>query len=159
MTAKNDTKLIREAVVELDFPISYAYKGDMQEGTFVTLKAPTGKQLVECSELKQAFFQAMSSHQNNGMSPTDEQKEDGAEEITGEVVLSLIAMSTNVKLSSVLLSAKELFANNTAFLDGETKMTRPLLEELHPEDFEKLLGEYFVNFILASWLAKVRNGL
>lgn len=158
MTAEKP-ELIREIIVELDMPVEYAYKGEMQIGSFITLKAPTGKQMVECADLKQAFFQAISSQTATSTATVEGDEKSTLSALTGDTIMALIAMSSVSKLSSVLVSAKELFANGVAFMEGETKLTKPMLDMLNPDDLERMIGDYYLNFILASWLQKQQKNL
>ena len=39
-------------------------------------------------------------------------------------------------------------------IDGEVKVTKPILDEMSNDDLEGMLGEYLANFILRSVLSK-----
>ena len=139
----------------LTTPISYAYKGEMQEGGFITLNAPTSKNMKECAELKQAFFRALPKNQGAVQAEPTKDEEDA--ELTGDAIMGLISMSDNVELSVVLATARELFSSGLAMVEGETKVTKPILDSLTLDDLECMVGEYLAVFILASALKKMKK--
>ena len=143
---------------ELELPFQYAYKGDLQEASFVTLKAPSSKHISYCADLKQAFMRALPT--DGGASAAEGDKDGkGVDDLDGESIMMLISMSKDVDLKTVLISARELFASGLAFVDGETKMTKPMVDEMSQDDLENMLGKYYLNFILASWLRKMKESL
>ncbi len=143
-----------EIVTEFQFnvvtPFTYASKGENVDATFITLSAPTSKHSRECSALKQAFFRAL---------PREEKKVDAPEkfEVSGTEVMTLIAMSKDVDLADVMDVGKKLLTNNLAMVEGEVKLTMNLIERMSQDDVESMIGEYMVNFTLASSLAKMNE--
>ncbi len=140
---------------ELKAGFTYGDKdGNQQTASFIELAAPTSRNMTECAELKQSFYRALPDDKD----ATDEDRE-GKEigDIKGADVIGLILRSKDVKLITVLLHAKALFTSGIAKVDGETKMTKPLCDKMNNEDFEDMVGEYLVNFILASMLQKMKN--
>lgn len=135
--------------------LRYAVSGNMEEAQSITLVAPTSKHMVECAQLKQAFFRALPKQ--SPTSDSAETKNDADTKLTGEAIMGLIAMSPDVELSVVLLTAKELFSKNIGLIDGEVKLTKPLIDEMSLDDLESMTGEYLANFILASALTKMKN--
>jgi len=137
----------------LSTPIEYAYRGEQVEGTFVTMKAPTSRNMSECAALKQAFFRAL---------PQDDTveadaREEGEAEITGEGIMTLITMSKDVELATVLVTGRELLTSGVALVEGEEKLTKPLLDKISQDDLEGMVGEYMANFILASALQRLKK--
>ena len=141
---------------ELQSPIEYAHKGNMETASFIEISAPTSKNMSECADLKQAFFQAMPKSDNVEKDDKDDKDEGSLDDLDGESIMMLISMSPNVKLKCVLVSAIELFSSGIALVDGEEKVTKPILDELTQDDLECMLGEYYLNFILASWLTRMK---
>ena len=139
----------------LKTPFDYTFKGDTAKAEFITLSAPTSKTTQECSALKQAFFRAMGEREGKGgKADVDAEVDD----IEGSDVLILIAMSNNVDLSDVMDNAKKLFQQpNIAMIDGETKMKTELIGRMSVDDLEDMLGEYMVNFTLASSMKRLKN--
>lgn len=136
---------------ELEQPIEYAKGGDLEEAKFITLSAPTSRNMAELAFLKQAFFRAL---------PKDgaveaEQEGDGEAKLTGDAVMTLITMS-DVDLSSVLATGRELLTSGVALVGGEQKLTKPLADNLSMDDLGNMIGEYMANFILASALRRLK---
>lgn len=149
---KEDKKFID---FSLTSPIEYMYNGEVVEGQFITLMPPTSKNITECADLKQAFFRALPKDTGDTEEVTEEDKKNSEGELNGEAIMGLIAMSNNVDLSKVLLTARELFASGIAKIDGETRVNKPMLNNMSLDDLEAMAGEYLVNFILASALKKM----
>ncbi len=136
-------------------PLSYSSDGSQYDGTFIRLFAPSSKVSKECSALKQAFLRAVPKEASKNARPTSE---DSAASLTGSDVIEILAMSADVDLPDVLEIGRRLFlAPGIAKVEGETKLTNTLLGRLDQEDFENMLGEYLVNFTLASTLSKTKT--
>jgi hypothetical protein len=135
----------------------YGKDGELEDARIIKLLPPSVKDLKYCSELKQAFFRAMPK--NNKV--TDEEREAAKKEgkLKGSDIMFLINASPDVELTNVLLNAKELFTSksNLAMVDGEERMTKPLIESMSLDDLENMTGEYLANFILASSLEKMKD--
>lgn len=147
-----------EFTYELETHFDYGKVGELVTAKFITLKVPSTKDIVFCSQLKQAFMRSVPKDTGE---ITDEQREAAKKEgdLNGTAIMFMIAASPDVKLENVLLSAKELFTSNSglALIDGETKLTKPLAELMSIDDLETMTGEYLANFILASSLQKMKN--
>lgn len=141
---------------EIDFPLTqaftYAHQGSNVEATFVRLTAPTSRHSKECAALKQAFFRAQNSFQAQASDV-----EPSGEKIDGSDVILMMAASTAVELPDVFDVARRLFSGGVALVDGETKLTGGLMDRMSQDDFESMLGEYLVNFTLASSLEKMNE--
>ena len=153
-----------EIMTEFDFVLtqkfSYAHQGQQPSATFVTLKAPTSRNLKECAFLKQAFGRAQAALQDRAamQSAITEGREASEDtKIEGDDVILMLAASTAVEYGDVLDVAKKLFSSGVAQIEGETKLTSPLIDSMSVEDFEGMLGQYLVNFTLASLLAKTND--
>lgn len=131
----------------LTTPISYHHNGQPTDAEFIVLHEPKTNNRNECAKLKQSFFRSL---------PTDGEKKKGeTAEVdttnpTGSEVMSLLAMSTDVELDEVLNIAKRLFCSGVAMIDGEEKLTGPVIDKMKYEDFEGMVGEYIVFFIVRS---------
>ena len=143
----------KEVTYTLETPLKYAYRGEPMDGEFITLKAPTSRNMAECAALKQAFFRALPQDGAVEADTTDT----GDAEITGEGVMTLITMSKDVELASVLVTGRELLTSGVALIEGEEKLTKPLLDNISQDDLEGMLGEYLANFILASALQRLKK--
>jgi hypothetical protein len=64
------------------------------------------------------------------------------------MVVSAIYGSNSIDANVVWEQAKALFKEGVALVDGEQKLTAPMIDKMSPDDFEKLTGEYVANFTL-----------
>jgi hypothetical protein len=136
-----------EITVELSTPFEYALKGEMEKASFITLAAPTFKQIDKIAPIKQAFVSAIADL--GGGSGEEAKQEPGeVEAITGPQVMAILYQSKG-NMSQVFLFAQALF-KEVALVDGEVKLTTPLMEKMDIVDFERMLGEYLANFTAPS---------
>lgn len=143
---------------ELSTPITYAGgDGNAIQAQFITLNPPTPKQLHLTSQLKQAWFRSFPKNQGDD-SGSNKDDANALDNLDGDAIMTMISMSSDVELSVVLQLGMELFCQKgIALIDGETPMNRPLIEQLAADDIESMLGEYLINFILASALKKMKK--
>lgn len=135
-----------EVTYELKKPFEYAYKGETQEASFITLAAPTFKQMRHLTPIKQAFMASINEISKSDIA--DDGKSDSDGEITAAGAMQVLYMWSG-NLVAVQTEAQEMF-RHIAQIDGETKLTTPLMEKMDPDDFDGLLGEYIANFIAPS---------
>ncbi len=145
--------ILKEKIVQLGMPITYHAGSDEVEAGFVTLLAPTSKNLAECGRIKQGFMRAAvdisERNSKNGSDDSDKKEDsDDGSMPSGEEVMQMIYIS-NVDVTNLLLEFREML-KNVGLLEGEYKMTSPIISSLSPFDIENLLGEYIANFIAAS---------
>lgn len=141
-----------EVQYELRNPFGYAAKGgDQVEASFITLTAPNYKQLQHAIPLKQAFTAAIKE-----LDVTDEDRERAKAEsskdddtVSATQALQLL-YSWSGDASKPLLHAAELFKSGVALVDGEARLTAPMLDKMSADDFEQLVGVYLANFIVPS---------
>lgn len=138
-----------EHTYELKSPIQYARKGEMVDGSFVTMTAPTFREVDKVAPIKQAFMAALSDV-SDGTEATPEEKE-AAEgvEITGKEIMQLLYRA-KASVADIMRHAEKLLRSGVFRLDGEEKFTSPLLDKMSLEDFEGLVGDYIANFIMPS---------
>ncbi len=158
-TDENSTTKQDERKTEHDFyllvPLSYSSGSSQHDATFIRLFAPSSKVSRECSALKQAFLRAVPKEVSASAAPTPE---NSADDLTGSDVIQILALSTVVDLPDVLeVGRRLLVAPGISKVEGEVKLTSTLLERMSQEDFENMLGEYMVNFTLASTLSKTKT--
>lgn len=147
---------------EFDFPLTtpftYSHQGSQVEATFIRLTAPTSRHMRECAALKQAFGRANAALADRAAVQAGARKSEQQDEaITGEDVILMMAASTVIEYPDVLDVAKKLFSGGVAMIDGETRLRGELVDRMSQDDFESMLGEYLVNFTLASLLEKKKE--
>ncbi len=140
---------------ELTKPIKYHAGGEEVEGAFITLTAPAYKQMDKCVPLKQAFYRAaagIADDSEETVSETNASADDPA--MTSEGLMSLFYQSDENMLQIILYGVELFKSRGIAQLDGSVSMTQPIIEQMSQDDLERMLGQYMVNFILASALSK-----
>lgn len=143
---------------ELTTPIKYHSGGEEVEGTFITLTAPSYKQMDKCIPLKQAFFRAAASI-NDSVEEANVEPNAPAEAagMTPEGLIALFYQSEE-DMVKVFLYGVELFkSSGVALVDGSVSMKQLLIEKMSQDDLENMLGRYMINFILASVLSKTES--
>lgn len=137
-----------EVNFQLTESFGYAFKGDQREAEFITITPPTMKQHSQASALKQSIITMVTEAVKDSSDKEDKEDKEDDSDITAEMVISTIYGSKCVNANVVWEQAKALFKEGVALVDGEQKLTSKLIEEMSPSDFEKLTGEYIVNFTL-----------
>ena len=156
MSNNNDKKV--EFQFDLDEPFNYAYKGEQRSATFIILKAPSTRNRSFQADLKQAFYRAIPKDESSREDYEGALDKDSKDELTGEQIMAMISMSRDVSLNNVMIIATELFISGVALVDGEEKLTKPLVNEMGFDDLERMTGEYMATFILASLLKSQKRG-
>lgn len=140
---------MEEIRYELKNPFTYHYKGEEKEAQFITLNAPTMKHMKHREPLKQAFYQAVLDLQNNTTDDKPQTKSD--ETMKGEDILMLLRASQKVNTFQLGLHFVQLLiSKGIALIDGSEPVTQKVVDDLDPEDFDNLMGDYLANFIAAS---------
>ena len=139
---------VTEVTYELKKPFEYAFKGEQREAQFVSLFPPTMKQHSQAAALKQSIVRIVTDAVRNA---GDESSEgvNTEDSITSEMVVNTIYGSGCVDVSVIWEQVKALLKENVALIDGEQKLTAPLIDKMSPSDFENMAGEYIANFTLA----------
>ena len=136
---------------ELKYPFEYAVKGDMVTASFVTMTAPTFKQLDKFTPIKQAFTAAVTEISESVTTTTESEEKQSDEEMKPAAVMQVMhAWSGN--LVGIFLHAEQLFKSGAAMVDGDLKLTSDLMAKMALSDFEALVGAYIANFIARSLL-------
>ena len=79
-----------------------------------------------------------------------EKKEGGKEEKTHpKEILTLLQMGS-IDYADYVDIFVNLLTSGICKVEGETEITSHMVEKISFEDLERLMGEYFVNFILGS---------
>ncbi len=144
-----------ECQFELSKPIKYHAGGEDVEGSFITLVAPSYKQMDKCIPLKQAFYRAaVSVSDDSGEVVTETGASSDDPSMTPDGLISLFYQSSEDMVKIILYGVELFKSNGIAQLEGSVNLTQPLIEKMSQDDLENMLGFYMVNFILASALSK-----
>lgn len=141
---------------QLSTPVKYHAKGEEIEGSFITLKAPSYKQMDKCVPLKQAFYRvaaAASAAAEDDTSPQEPTDSDSPSELDSDTLISMFYQSSE-DMVKIILHGVELFKSGIAQIDGSHDMKAHMIEQMSQDDLEQMIGCYMINFILASALNK-----
>lgn len=151
--------LLKEQTFTLSAPLEYSSKGDTLQATFVTLIPPTSKLMKQCSAIKQLFYRAAHFVQKNNVNKNseekdqDESKNDDEESDDNEGLYDVFYLS-DIDIEDVILAFRKLYKAGGILIDGEVKVTDPLIDKISLDDFEKISSIYLGNFIAASMLSQ-----
>ncbi len=145
-----------EVTYQIKKPFEYAWKGNTNLASFITLTPPTMRNHSLAAPLKQsisrivsaAVEKARSSQTENEQNEDSFSDENSSEEITAQMVLNSIYTSQVVNVNTVWEQAKKLICDGVALIGGELKFNQQLINKMSPIDFEQMVGLYIANFIL-----------
>lgn len=139
-----------QVTYDLKESFQYAFKDDMRDATFITLLPPSMKQHSQAAALKQSIIRMVTDAVRNADSDgeDDSKIKEEEEKITSAMVVATIYGSKCVEVNVVWEQVKALLKSGVALIDGEQRLTIPLMEKMSPEDFENMAGEYIANFTL-----------
>lgn len=151
---------------ELKAPFEYANDGDFVTAKTITVKGPTCKIKDLTSKLaiewenssrlalikvKETFgekrYEKMMDSSQDGKKETEE-KVAKPEEVVNTLVQAGTLTDFLVIIESILVGGSNSHPNCT--IDGTTRITRTIMEDMAPYDLNMILGEYIINFITAS---------
>lgn len=157
--AVKDKQLITEFNFKLSKPIKYADTNIADEvlSVNVVLKCPQGKHRNYLIPLKQKFFRAMmdlSSRDRNVKNESNEDSDD-INKMTGQSIMMLLYMS-NIDMVEFLDQFKKMLLQGLIYIDN-VPMHSVMFDQIDPDDFEKIVGEYISNFLVSSWLGSLKT--
>lgn len=149
-----------ETRVILTTPVPYGGKdGNLRDGSFVVLRAPTSSAFRIAARIKQSMLRAIMAEQRKRAAepapprpaaeapPAEPPAE--SERATGADMIQMLAQS-DADLAELGDLVRELMLRHgVALLDGEVSFTPLLLDRLSLADFESIVGEYLATFPLA----------
>ncbi len=138
-----------EHTYTLKTPIRYAREGEMVDGSFVTMTAPTFREIDKVAPIKQAFMAAISEVSSGVEVTAEDAAAADASKIDGKQVIQLL-YSSKGSVADIMRHAEKLMRSGVFLLEGEKEFTSPLLDKMSLEDFEGLVGDYIANFIMPS---------
>jgi hypothetical protein len=143
----NNTEITHDLIKSFKYTPKNA--GEEIDASFVTLKEPNVNQLSSCAVLKQAFMRVIAKE--SGDAEETPEADTSSDDIPMETRIINALYASDVDMTVVLLTAKELF-KEVALVDGEKKVTVPMLNSMSIDDIEVMTGKYMANFILVSVL-------
>jgi len=137
-----------ELEFELNKPFDFDYQGEKETAGLLVLRAPSNKQHKYRVRLQQGFFQAINAIRSTGNSEQAEQNV----EVGGAEILALM-LSSDVDMVEYHEVFQKLICSSVCMIEDKTPLTSVTYDKIHPDDLDRLMGEYLGNFILSSALA------
>jgi NACalpha-BTF3-like transcription factor len=147
---------------ELKKTLSFQNAGQNLESNQLVLYAPSYKSRKYTNKLKQLFFRASRSLEDNKKpvkeeNKADKQKDEQNEEkkdIKSEDIL-LMLYSSSVDIDDVYDAFEQILLMGHCKIDGQIELKRQHLDAIDSEDVEKMLGVYLLDFLLSYWMNKL----
>jgi hypothetical protein len=155
--------------VFLTHPFKYHYEGKIEEAQFLTMQCYSMKQMDKVAAIKEIVMAAMGNFQNkidanaiqdareeqalqkeSGGKPSNKKGENEEEEAKdGKELLSLVYMNLRSGDGPKLIGFfKKFLTSGVVAIDDSVTLTGLQIDDIHPTDFEQLMGDYIGNFIL-----------
>lgn len=145
---------MEDVTYQLKNSFEYARGGTMEKAIFITLLTPTGRHITDIAPIKSSILKAISWSQNqeSDSNNTGEGTGEGndAESIGPDVMMTTLDLTPGVDIAKVLLHVNAMLTGGLAKIDGDTRYTKPIADNLSIEDTYGLAGCFLVNFILPS---------
>jgi len=143
--------------VKLVDEMKYDHQGEKKTAKFVTLNKPTAKNINLTSVLKNTFQSGAAviservKQDSSDVSSKSESENEDEDETLGISPSDAVSLFYNAEngIEKSMDAFKKLL-KDVGLFDGDVNATSVMVDALSVEDFENLLGEYLVNFILAS---------
>lgn len=129
----------------LSEPIDYQAKGENTKASLLELSAPAVNNRKRAAKMKQGFMRVV----NELPDSAKQEGKKGDEKVKPEEILALLQMGS-IEYDEYMDIFFNLLTSGICKVEGEVELTQHMADKISFEDLEKLMGEYLVNFILAS---------
>ena len=137
----------------LSDPIEYQAKGENTKASLLELSAPAANNRRKVAKLKQGFMRVVNeipeSAKQEAKEIVDKKEGEKKEETSPREILALLQMGS-IDYADYIDTFVGLLTSGICKVEGETPITGLMVDKISCEDLERLMGEYFVNFILGS---------
>jgi len=124
-----------------------------QETTTLVLYAPSNKLSKQKDKLRQQIIAAfLNAGKNSNAAQTQNNKEE-KKSLESEEILFAIAASENC--INIKEEFKKLLIAGCGSLDGKVTIGMHHIETISDDELEELMGQYIINFIIASWMKRL----
>jgi len=156
MSNENETEVKKAVNTNPYFikPLEYAgTERKMVDAQFVSFKPPTPKNIQNIAPVRCEVLNALKWVQEQSGAREDEVTKEGGNPTSEEMMMTL-ELAVGVDVGLVIANVCEILTGpgKMALLDGEedTRLNKPLWEDLSIEDVYGITGQYVANFILPS---------
>jgi hypothetical protein len=131
-------------------PIEVHVGGENELHSEIVFESPTSKNMREVSQLKQSFSRALMEVQERNAGKTVSETDKTAEDITGEDLMQMAAISSE-PLEHLLEIGHKLLVSGVGKVAGQ-KFSSTMMQDVSCDELERMVGEYCRVFILRSFL-------
>ena len=132
--------------------------GDQEEGHTLILKEPTARNMAERAVLKQQFMTIIEWIQSKATADESSAPEANAEEASPEeteefadAVSQALYFAEGIDYKAMLGSFRSLMVEaKCCVVEDEKPLTSSLWDKIRPDDIDRMIGHYLVNFLLPS---------
>lgn len=142
--------ILDEFEFELSTKIKFQSPAGEEESNILLLKSPLAKHERTLTKLQQKFVKAIidagRKNASNQSSKKTEQKTPSATEVI------IVLQQSDLDYYDFKEDFYSMILNGLCFIGDGIKVTKDLLSNVSFDDKDKLLGEYFANFMMPSWM-------
>ena len=138
----------------LSTKMKYGAGGELVEAQFISFKPPTPRHISNLAPLRSEVLRAVQWAQEQSSDSSSVEVQDVADsdaEIGHKEMMMTIEMAPSVDAAVAILHVQEMLTTGKlGLIDGETPLTKPLMDEMSIEDLYGVTGQFIVNFIIPS---------
>ena len=144
----------KENIYTFKHPLKYSTKeGEIAEAQWLEIKEPTSRFMDNIAPIRAHLMRAIAWHEqkrkNDNTIPREKGEEDEKEENTLSAEEMMVTLDLPPDVDTALVIRNVMFMMpDLGLIDGEKKITRPLIGDIHPEDTFGITGRFLINFIL-----------
>ena len=145
-------------IFNLSKKLEYSKGGDFAETASLEFRAPGMNEYDEIADLSQLIMGAMVSARSTASEKdikASQENKDSQEEMTVPALRSTLLAGQAIKFKDIAACFRRL-ACVLGTTDGSVKITDTLLDKMSIQDFNDMLCEFCINFIL-SWVINFYN--
>ena len=137
----------------------FSHKGEMEEAQFIELSAPSSRHIPNLAPVRAEVLKALqwaSSQNDDEVEVVDSEnlpeKEGEIDQQSSDMVMTTLELAPKINVSSVILHVSRMLIGKggLALVDGESRFTQGLYDDLSIKDVYGLTGFFIANFIIPS---------
>ena len=144
----------KDFTFELHEPIKYQDENSEKETKMLVLYAPSNKLAAPKAKLRQKILTAFYEMSKGSDKTESTQSTKEKNKLEPEALLFAIALSEDgIEIKETF---KDLLKDGCLSLDGKfNDITSWHLDQIEDDEFEEMMGEYIINFIIPSWMKRL----
>ena len=157
------SKITKEFEFELSESLTYLHEGGESKTKTLLFKAPSNSQEVLIDQLRKPLMKALTdagrdsveSEKKSKTSKKEKKENDKNDKMDGATLL-LMLYGADLDITEFKENFWTMILDDLCLVARRIKFTRTLLNEICLDDRDEILGEYTANFILPSWLNRLK---